>query len=77
MLLIVFSAFIGAPITTALLWGHGAVEAILAAPFGGSLAGLCAAALIGFRHEVRTRMPRQMKQVHAYFSPTWTAPAHC
>jgi hypothetical protein len=78
MLPIIFSALIGGPVTAALLWEHGAAVAILAAPLGGSLAALCAAALNGFQSmQTEVHRPCQTGQVYAYFSPTWTAPAHC
>lgn len=40
MLPIVLASFIGAPLTAALLWPHGTLLAVAAAPFGGSTAGL-------------------------------------
>ena len=77
MFLILASALVGGPITTALLWNHGAIEALLAAPFGGSFAALCAATLIGARHTVaEARARRRNAPVHAHFSPMWTAAAH-
>ncbi|MER2267803.1 hypothetical protein [Methylobacterium oxalidis] len=46
MFAIMMAAIVGGPLTSALLWDHGAVVALAAAPFGGSLSGLMAAWLI-------------------------------
>ncbi|KAB1074310.1 hypothetical protein [Methylobacterium planeticum] len=71
-------ALLGAAGTTALMWSHGAVEALLAAPLGGSLATLAVAAggYLSGVFEARGSARTRDRGVHARFLPTWTAVAH-
>ncbi|MEA1833113.1 hypothetical protein U8607_13585 [Methylobacterium durans] len=46
MFAIMMAALVGGPLTTALLWENGAVVALAAAPFGGSVSGLLVAWLV-------------------------------
>jgi hypothetical protein len=43
---IMLAALVGGPLTTLMLWDSGAVVALAAAPFGGSVAGLVTGVLI-------------------------------
>jgi len=71
MLPIVLASFVGAPLTAALLWSHGAAIALVAAPFGASAAGLAVglAVAAGHRPEHAPAVPRSRRADGP--APTW------
>ena len=60
---------------TALMWSHGALEAALAAPIGGSLSVILAAAWTMSRSSASTFSRQSKRKVAAHFTPVWTAAA--
>ncbi len=77
MIPLVLVALIGAPVTAALMWSHGVTDAVLAAPFSGSLAALGVAILLGWN-----RSASQPPQAFSYarvggnFGAEWHASTH-
>jgi hypothetical protein len=49
MMLILFASLVGAVQTAIILWDHGALTALLAAPFGGSAFGGLVALIVSYR----------------------------
>ncbi len=77
MIPIVFAGLVAGPITAAALWGYGALEAVLAAPIGGSLAAICVATFIGLqRREPAARHQHRAFWTRAHFASEWHASAH-
>ncbi|WP_156633795.1 hypothetical protein [Methylobacterium sp. Leaf113] len=68
-------ALLGALGGSALMWSHGLLEAVIAAPLGGSLAVLGAAAVTLARGALDAG-PRHSARVNAHFLSTWRASAH-
>ena len=55
MILVLPTALIGASVTFALLWPHGAFLALVSAPFGGSFLALLAGLLLTFLERKQER----------------------
>ncbi len=77
MIPIFLSSLIGAPVAAAVFASHGAIDALLAAPLGGSLAAIVTAAFFANRRSnpARRRLA-PMTPPQARFSTTWRAAAH-
>ena len=71
-------ALLGAISSSALMWSHGALEAVLAAPVGGSLGAALAGAGVWLTSLSAPQLarPRAKRTVAAHFVPMWTASAH-
>ena len=55
--ILIASAYLGGAVTLAACWQHGSLSAIVAAPFGGSLAALSAALLLYLLNRGNTGIP--------------------
>lgn len=72
-----FIAMLASVVSTAPFWSHGAIEALVAAPIGGSVAALAAATWVLMRGLPLGNRRARSALVRAEFVPVWTAEAHC
>ncbi|MDR7035925.1 MULTISPECIES: hypothetical protein [Methylobacterium] len=71
MFAIMMAALVGGPLTSAMLWDNGALVALSAAPFGGSVSGLAAAWLIASLRSRAEAGPRRAAPLPRNLRSTW------